>query len=130
MRLKLRFKKLWKVAKLGTGIAMVLMWALSGPVSKVSSQSAGTERTIKGVPMSQLLSSGGLAARQAALRRASNAPTGPRIFALPVDDEGTPDGAPITLDQFLASDPGPDPAGGDGHGSPGNAGGPRACYEL
>ena len=129
MRPKLRLKKLWKVATLGTGIAMVLMWALSGPVSKVSSQSAGTDRTIKGVPMSRLLSSGGLAARQAALRRTSGGvTTGPRIFAAPINDDGGPDDVPITLDQFLASDPGPDPAGGDGHGSPGNPGGPRNVF--
>lgn len=68
--------------------------------------------TIKGQPIEGLLSSGGVAARRARL----GAP--PLRAAAVINDPGADDGVPIPDYLFFLSDPGPDPAAGDGSGAP------------
>jgi hypothetical protein len=67
--------------------------------------------TVKGRPIESLLSSGGLAARRARLGA-------PPIRAAAVINDGGGDGGPIPDYLFFLSDPGPNPAGGDGSGAP------------
>jgi hypothetical protein len=128
MTRKSRFNRFWTIATLLTGAVIFL--ALSMPVKRVSSQGVKNGNTVKRQAIGRLLSTGGVAARQTILRRsaAGNAPRA--LAAIPgADDAEDPiNEGLITEDDYLASDPGPDPAGGDGHGRPGNNGGPRNVF--
>ena len=122
MKRRSKVNRFWKIATLMTVVVTLAILALSGPVKKVSSQSPNSPGRVKGQPIGRFLSTGGLAARQAALRRQANAPGA--LAATPGGEEEDPLEGLIPRDKLgmATFTPAAGSSGGGGGGGGGNPG--------